>query len=90
MHKIKKRVPNYCSFGKMEEVEFSTIPDLEKIPFVKRWIDADGFKNLSISSQRKGRNLLMVDKTDGSYWAIGWISREFGSLPEWIGRPFPK
>lgn len=78
------------SLGEMEEVEFSTISELEEIPFVKRWMENKDFRRLSLSRNRKGRSLLMVDMMDDSCWAIGWISREFDDLPKWVRRPFPK
>jgi hypothetical protein len=69
--------------------EFQTLKELAKIPFVAQWED-EGFTRWSVSPRLKD-DLLMCERSDGSWWVVGFITpkveTDFG-LPTWTA-PVP-
>src|ERR1700722_13496695 len=70
---IKQRFPNFMTGFASEVFTFDTIDQLEKASFISRWMNNEKFYQLSISPSNMGQKTLMVELTDNSFWAIGYI-----------------
>ncbi len=78
VNNFKPRFPNWCDI-QLDSVNFNSFDELLEIEFIKTKLTNPKFKRLSISE-----NMLMFEKTDGTYWVIGYIKHpEMLNLPKW-------
>jgi len=88
--KIRQHIPNFVDIGdeKPPVQKFSSLSELFKVPFVKRW-DTDSISRFSLSPPRNfgtrpsGKdNILMAEMKDGSYWVVGFINGHVDDLKD--------
>jgi hypothetical protein len=76
--------PGYvCISTAPETLIFSTTDELRAAPWVKRWVDAPDFHQLSQSGH--GRETLLIAETKGGkeWWVVGYLQSRVDGLPEW-------
>lgn len=81
---IRQHIPNFVTGVDPEEGTFTTLDELEALPFVARAIATPGFLRLS-----KNENRLMLELSmpppNGEYWVLGYIERpDEVDLPQWV------
>jgi hypothetical protein len=77
--KITQHIPGFVDTRKPpQEGEFTTLAELEAIPFVARWKDED-LQRFSVSDGR----YLMAEMNDGNFWVVGYLSGGTPDLPVW-------
>ena len=80
MSRIRQYRPAFFEGFKNETAEFDTVEELEKIPFVKKFAEGDGFFQFSIADEH-----LMAEYERGTRWhVVGTLVGERPDLPEWI------
>ncbi len=74
---LKQRFPNFFSGFTPAEYDFDTLEEMLEFPFVKNWTSKDDFLRLSKSRMNSKQQLLMVELTDGTFWAIGFLTDSY-------------
>jgi hypothetical protein len=85
-NEIKQHIPTFVDTDRdpPDRAEFSTLAELEAIPFVARWkmnADGDTFHRFS-----KSENCLMAELNGGrDFWVVGFIADpDAVNLPIWM------
>lgn len=85
MNEIVEHVPNFVDTGDepRRRAEFSTLEELERVPFVERWKTGKDFVRFS-----KSDNCLMAELSTppiGEFWVVGFLSDPTAvDLPQWV------
>ena len=74
---IKQRYPNFFSGFSPKEYDFDTVEELIEFPFVKNWMSKGDCLRLSKSRMESKQQLLICELTDGTYWAIGFLTNSY-------------
>lgn len=84
VNKITQFIPGFFSLdAPPESSEFTSIQELEAIPFVKRWKESKDFIRFSVSYNNPLPLYLMAEMTDGR-WVVGYVQNPI-DLPIWEG-----
>lgn len=90
-YKVVQRFPNFMTGFIAEKAEFESLEELQKVSFVKRWMDNPKFFKLSVSFHTN-QHVLMCELNEGKeFWAIGWLygdSELKNIIPEWEKKDF--
>lgn len=80
MNQIVQHIPPMVETGSPPESgSFSTVEELEQIPFVKRFMEIPGFFRLA---QNDGY-LIMESHEGRHWWVLGRMAEAQDDLPEW-------
>lgn len=85
--RIRQYLPGYVTGIKPATIEFATLDELLKIPFVQSWKKGNPkFHRYSLHD-----DMLMVEENAGkTWWVLGFIEGAAPGdldLPEWTGGP---